>query len=267
MPRLEQTISPIIRGAGRSLDMSYPAPQIQVEGNNAIGIEWTNRQAYTIWDMGTVTGFGAPPAGSGWKMYKGRIAHRQTGDGVSGGFYLTGSNFTITFGQNKSGAGAYADDFRCWRVTLIAAFDGGVGTGDTGLEIGPALNYDIRTGTPPGFRLGPGSAANTLLQIRRNGGGAFTVDQQVAALDVTEWHMYEMRFIGATDKNDAIFRAFVDGAQVASFSWGAGTLLPFFANGSSFGYMIGVGNRGTSGVYTAMNGLSVQAAPTEAALL
>lgn len=266
MARLEQTISPILRGAGRALDMSYPAPQLFADANASPGIQWINRQSYESWDQGTITAFGGA-ASPNWTMYKGRIANRMPGSGVSGQFYLTGSTFAILFPQNRSGRTLYNDDFRCWRICYIGAMDGGVGTGDTGLEIGPGLNYDMRVGTPPGFRLGPGSANDVRLSVRQNGGGAFTIDQVVANVDVTEWNMYEMRFIGATAQNDAVFRAFVNGVQVFSASWGAGTLLPGFANGSSFGYMVGIGNRGTTGVYFAINGLTIQAAPTEASLL
>jgi hypothetical protein len=247
--------------------MVYPAPQINAIGNFAVGLQWLNRQAFTTWDMGTVTVFGGPPAGSGWTVYKGRYAHRQTGNGVSGGFYLTGSNFAIYFPQEQQG-GAFTDDFRCWRVAAIMAFDAGLGSGDTGIEVGPGLNYDIVVGTPPGFRLAPFSGSTIGLQVRQNGGGAFTINQVVASnIDTTEWHCYELRFIGATDRRDALLKAFVDGRQVFQASWGAGTLLPNWANGTSEGYMVGNGNRGANGCWIANCGIQISAASTEAGLV
>jgi hypothetical protein len=263
----ESLISPPIAGAARSLDFAYPSPQIQSVGNLSVGIQWINRQSLTTWDMGTTTGFGVPPAGAGWQMYKGRVAHRQTGSGTSGGFYMTGGPFAIYFPQERQG-GAFVDDFACWRIAATLAFDAGLGAGDTGLEIGPAINYDMVTGTPPGFRLGPSGPATIALQVRQNGGGALTVNQDVVAgIDTTDWHVYELRFIGATERNDAVLRALVDGVRVAAFNWGAGTLLPNWGNGASLGYMIGVGNRGATGTYIAQCGLQVAAASSEAGLL
>lgn len=267
MARQETVISAPIRGAARSLDMSFPSPQTETVGNVAQGIQWFNRQGITVWDMGSQTAFGVPPAGSGWGTYKGRVAHKTTGSGTSGGFYRTGNNFGIYFPQTKQ-AGVFRDDFACWRVMGILAFDGSsLGAGDIGLEVAPNFNYDIVVGAPPGFQLAPTAAGAVSLRVSRNGGGVFTVNQVVANVDVNEWHAYEMRFIGATDTVDGVFKAFVDGAQVAQFSWGAGTLLPGWTNGGGAGYMVGVGNRGAAATYICKNGLQIAAAPTEAALL
>lgn len=267
MPR-DVAISPPIRGAARTLDWTYPSPQIQAAGTVAVGIQWINRQGLAILDTGTVTGFGIPPAGSGWTLYKGRMAHRQTGSGTSGGFYRTGGDFAIYFPTLAEQA-KFNDDFRCWRIVAIMAFDLGLGSGDTGLEISPSgFNYDIVVGTPPGFRIAPFSPTEIGLQVRQNGGGAFTVNQVVASgLDITEWNAYEIRFIGATRDADASMQAFVNGRRVASFSWGAGTLLPGFANGTGLGYMIGVGNRGATGTYIAQCGLQVSAAASAQGLV
>lgn len=268
MGREESVITPPIRGAARTLDMCYPSMQTQTVGDASPGINWIDRQGLTFQDRGTVTNFGVPPAGSGYDLYRGRVSYKQTGNGTAGGFYLTGTEFAVYFPQNKVG-GAFQDDSLCWRMVAILAFDSsGLGAGDTGLEIGPAINYDMVTGTPPGFRLGPSAVNAVSLQIRQNGGGAFTVNQVVAnPTAVDDWHAYEMRFVGATDKNDAVFKAFFDGVQVASQQWGAGTLLPSWANGASMGYMIGVGNRGANATYIAKMGLQVFSSATEAGLL
>lgn len=266
--RLESLISPPIRGAARTQDTSYPSMQTQTVGDVSVGINFIDRQQLLNQDRGTTTNFGVQPAGSGWDLYRGRVTNKITGSGTSGGFYLTGSEWAIYFPQNKVG-GNFQNDMRCWRVVAILAYDStGLGAGDSGLEIGPALNYDMVTGTPPGFRLGPFAPGSIGVQVRQNGGGAFTINQAVAAVaDVADFHAYEMRFIGATDKLDAVFKCFVDGTQVFAASWGAGTLLPNWANGASLGYMVGIGNRGGNAAFIPKLGLQIASAATEDGLL
>jgi hypothetical protein len=268
--RTETVITPPIRGAARTLDISYPSPQIQAIGNLSQGIQWLNRQGVTTWDVGTVTGFGAPPAGSGWDVYRGRMAHKQTGNGVSGGFYQTASGLAINFPTALTSiGGAYNDDYRCWRIVGFLAFDGsGLGAGDIGLEVLPSGgNYDFITALTLGYRLAPTAAGAISVQVRQTGGGALTVNQVVANVDVNDWHAYEMRFIGATATTDGVFKVLIDNVPLAQFSYGAGTLLPGFANGAAVGYTIGNGNRGAAAVYIANGGLQVSASATEQGLL
>lgn len=247
--------------------MSYPAQQLFAEGTNTPGIQWMNRQGVTTWDHGTITGFGVPPAGSGWTLYRGRVAFKQTGSGTSGGFYKTGSNFAMYFPQTRVG-GAYDDDTRCWRVLGLFAFDGaGLGAGDIGLEVGPPANYDFVTGLTAGYRLAPTAAGAISVQVRQTGGAGLTVNQVVAAVDVNDWHAYEMRFIGGDGRTDGSFKAFIDGVQVFASGYGAGTLLPSWANGTALGYQIAQGNRGAAATYLALDGLQVAAATTEPGLL
>lgn len=271
MPRLETVITPPVRGAARTLDMAYPSPQLQAEGNLAVGIQWINRQGVTTWDTGTVTGFGVPPAGSGWTMYRGRMAHKQTGSGTSGGFYQTAANgFAMNFATTRASVGgAFTDDTRCWRVLGILAFDSaaGLGSGDIGLEVTPNGNYDFVVGLTLGFRLAATAAGAVSLQIRQNTGGALTANQVVGNVDVNDWHAYEMRFIGATATTEGLFKALLDGQPVAQFSYGAGTILPGFANGALVGLSIAQGNRGAGATYIAQCGIQVAASATEPGLL
>jgi hypothetical protein len=158
----------------------------------------------------------------------------------------------------------------CWRIVAILAFDAGLGAGDTGLEIGAGFQsqYNIVSSVTPGFRVGPGSLTSAVFQVKQVAGGAFTINQTlINTLDVTDWNAYELRFIGATDKRPALVKVFVNGQQLASASWGPGTLLPAWGNGSSIGYGFGVGNRGATGTYLSHCGVQIQAAPTEDALL
>lgn len=267
MGRAEVTISPPIPGGARTIDRTYPSPQTQIFGNVAVGIQWLDRQGLSIQDEGTVTGFGVPPQPSQWMMWKGRQAFRFSGSGASGSFYLTGGNFAVFFPQNRGG-GSFVEETRCWRITMLAAFDVALGAGDLGLEVGPGLNYDMVTGTPPGFQIAPTGAAAFGVRVRQNGGGAFTVNQALPGVyDITEWNLLEMRFIGATDTTDAVFKTLINGVPLTSFNWGAGTLLPDWGNGITLGYSIGVGNRGATAGYLAACGLSVNAAATEGGLL
>jgi hypothetical protein len=265
MPR-ETVINPPLKGAARTIDMAYPAPQSFPAGAG-LGIQWFNRQGFTPWDMGTTTSFGAPPAGSGTILYRGRVAIRVTGSGTSGGFYSLGGNLNINFPQDQLTA-AFNDDVACWRVMAILAYDAGLGSGDTGLEVGANINYDVIAATSPGFRLGPSGPTSAAFQVRQNGGGALTINQTVSTtIDTTDWNAYELRFIGATDKRPGLVKAFLNGAQVSQASWGPGTVLPGWANGAQVGYRVCIGNRGATGVYIPLVGLQLSAAATEDGLL
>lgn len=277
--RAEAAVSPTSRGGGRTLDFSYPHNALIVPGTVGMGTTWINRQAYGTYVMGSEAGIGAPPAGSGWTTYKGRVCYKQTGSTgpQTGGFYQTGAGpFAIYFPTLRQGSSTYNEDFRCWRVAAIIAVDAVTASADSGLEIGPNVQHDFLSGTPAGFRVGPSGTSTALARVsaRQTAGLAITIDQTFAtvggiAIDVTDWHCYEMRFIGATSSRDGVFKALIDGNVVLSANWGAGTLLNTdFTGGGQVGYRITVGNRGIVGsTYLAMCGLTVAAAATEAALL
>lgn len=273
--RTETAITPPSRGSGRTLDIAYPQNITVVPGTAGMGTTWINRQAMSTFVVGGETGVGAPPAGSGWTTYRGRIAYKQTGSTgpQTGGFYGTGgaTTFAIYFPQLRNGSSGYNDDYRCWRVTAILAVDAVTPAADSGLEVGPAMNMDMISGTPAGFRLGPSDASLTQarISVRQTPALALTVDQVINNIDVRDWHVYEMRFIGATSTRDAVFKALIDGTQVFTANWGAGTLLPDLTGlGGTTGYRITVGNRGIVGnTYLAMLGVTVSAAPSESALL
>jgi hypothetical protein len=126
----EAVINPPTRGAGRSFDIAYPAPQNFPVNNSTAPILVVDRQGYNQYTWGGYTGVGVAPAGTGWTLYRGRIAWRQTGDGTpSGGFWSTETTGTngITFPQTKPTAN-FNNDFACWRVLAILAFDADRGT-------------------------------------------------------------------------------------------------------------------------------------------
>lgn len=266
--RRETVIPAPIRGAARTLDMAYPAPLPQAVSNNAIGLTWINRQGFATFTMGTTSTFGAQPPGSGWFEYRGRMAFKTNGSGTSGSYYISGGNFAIYFPTTQLDA-AYNDDFACWRVVAILAFDPGLGAGDTGIEIGAAANYDVITGNAPGFRFGPAGPNSAAFQVRQNGGGPLTVNQAIAPVGMStqDYNAYEIRFIGATPQRDAVVKAFFNGVQYGAFNYGAGSLMPGLANGTTLGWQMCVGNRGADATYTPVCGVQVSAAANEPGLL
>lgn len=269
MPRQESMVTPPVRGASRTSDFAWPINTLQAVGSVAIGTTFTSRQGVGFSTEGQITGFGVPPAGSGYTTYRGRVCHKQTGSGTSGGFW-TSDTLNIQFPTLATSIGGnYIDDFRCWRMLAIYAIDSaGIGSGDVGLEVGPRNNYTMISALGAGIRLGPTAAGAISLQIRTTAGAALAVDTVAANVDVADWNAYEMRFIGATSTTDAAFKAFVNGRQIGgAFTFGAGTVLPTFFNGTTIGYQIGMGNRGATAVYIAQCGLQISASATEAGLL
>lgn len=270
--RVETTISQPPRGGGRSLDLTYPDNVSRIPGTVGMGTSWINRQAYSAVAIGTETGFGVPPAGTGWTTYRGRVCYKQMGQNLpgAGGFFSTGGgNFAIYFPTLRQGASVYSEDFRCWRVTLICAIDTITATGGCGLEVGPNNALDIRTGAAVGFALGPSQVAQNRanLLIKQTGVG-ITVNQEIAIGDSFDYNMYEMRFIGATATKDGIFKAFINGTQVFSGNWGAGTQFCNLIEAGAGGFRVSTGNRNQNGAtYTAQCGLTISAGPTEASLL
>lgn len=267
----ESVINPPTRGAGRTVDVCYPAPQNQPLGGVTASSTALNRQNYQIFTWGTLTSFGAPPAPQ-WVLYRGRIAYHFTGNGAAGGFWSTNNispDFLITFPQTRLTV-PVNDDCLNWRIVAILAYDAGLGAGDTGLEVGSGMQgqYNLVSSVLPGFRVGPSGPNSAVFQVKQNNGGALTINQTISTtLDTTDYNAYELRFIGATDKRDALVKCFLNGIQVAQASYGAGTLLPPFLNGAAMGFGIGIGNRGATGAYVPLCGLQVAAAATEDALL
>lgn len=270
--RIETTISQPPRGGGRVLDISYPDNRSIVPGSSGMGQTWINRQAYGTYTEGSESGFGVPPAGSGWTIYRGRIAHKQNGLNLptGGATYSTGGgSFAIYFPTLRQGASVYSEDFRCWRVALICAIDTVTATGGSGLEVGPNNNLDIRTGASVGFALGPSQIAqNRANLLVKQVGVGITVNQEIVIADSFDYNCYEMRFIGATATKDAIFKAFVNGTQVFAANWGVGSLLPDLIAAGFGGFRVSTGNRNQNGsTYTPLVGLSIAAGPTEASLI
>ena len=280
MARLETVVEPLIRGAGRSLDISFPANIIQTVGNNTLGNLWVNRQGFTTFNMGSSTTAGGGGANDRYQTYRGRIAFKWSNTNPAASWFFTGSQANGLFPcqfptQNGGDGGFFSDDFRCWQVTAISAYSNPMpdGTaGQNGLVMGPLVDgYDVFFNAvgAAGIRFGPGpDAASFSVQARQVTNGAFTANQTVVTgTDITDWHALTIRMVGATNTNEAVVRFIFDGNTVLSLPFGAGTVLPSISGGTvQGGWGIAFGCKILADAYLAQNGLQVVAASTEAAL-
>ena len=184
-------------------------------------------------------------------------------------YYTSAAEFGISFPVLKSGVGGvFQDDYRCWRIMLTLAVDAGfLTTGDNGLTLGPASDFNTVVAANDGLCFRPLTNDSYGVFIRQ--GGAVTFNAAVATgLDVTQFNTIEFRIVGATVTTDAVLKAYVNGVQRQSWSWGAGSILPGLqVNGASMGWNIGCGNRGSPAIYLASGGLRIIAAATEDGLL
>lgn len=278
--RTETVVEPLIRGAGRSLDIAFPANNSQAVGTNAVGNLWVNRQGSTTFNMGSSTTAGGGGGGDSWKLYRGRICFNWHELNPQASWFFTGNQANGLFPcqfptQNGGDGGAFSDDFRCWQITAICAFSNpqpdGTG-GQNGLEMGPIVDgYDVFFNAvgSAGVRFGPGPDGTKFsVQARQVTNGAFTLNQTVVTgTDITDWHALTIRLIGATNANEAVCRFLFDGNVVLSVPFGPGTVLPSISAGTTQGgWGIAFGCKILGDAYLAQNGLQVCAASTEAAL-
>lgn len=270
MARTEVVIQPSPRGAARTLDASFPSFILQTLTNAALGGNFISRQTQIQFNLGANTSAGGGST-SQWVYNKGRVCYRWSGTGLSANYWTSGAaggSFAISFPMLRSGVGGtFQDDYRCWRIMMTLAVDAGfLTTGDNGLTLGPASDFNVVVAANDGLCFRPTSNSTYGVFIRQ--GGAVTFNADVATgLDVTLFNTVEFRIIGATATTDAVVKAYVNNVQRQSWAFGAGTILPGFANGASIGWNLGVGNRGSPAIYLPMGGLRIIAAATEDGLL
>jgi hypothetical protein len=265
----ESVITPLPLGASRTVNFNYPPSQIIVSGTVGQQQNLVNRQGTSWQNLFSVATGGGGGTNDGFTHYRGRPCYRygDTGAGQATWAFTT-AGLTIAFPQTKP-VSLFADDFSCWSFTLLAAFTSG--GNDAAFAVGPNAQVNLVIAANPGIGLAM-RAANSMSVIACQGGG-LTVDQQIAnttlngaSFDVADWHVYKLVIVGATNTTEAVLKAYSDGIQRASFSWGAGTLLPGQASGVNLGWNISVGSRAADW-YLAVGGLSVAAAATEAGLV
>lgn len=235
--------------------------------------------------MGTGNGFvltttGAPPAGAGGQVYKGRATVAYTSN--------TGTGYTVSGGHTFMGTQRSAGnvivlgewDWAVWELSAILAFDvlpGAVSaTGQLGLQYGSGNWTQTMFGTAPtqsGFTFGPISPGVLGVRVRTTDGGAVTNVAVTAAPNQLEFHRYAIRLISASGAAEAQAKFLVDGSTVAQIAWGAGTILPTQVNtfvaprlGFTPSFTNLNCNAATTRMYVADNSVQIISAPTEDAL-
>jgi hypothetical protein len=204
-----------------------------------------------------------------YQYYRGRVAYRFGETGATADWATTQTNFRLAFPITKP-VTTYQDDFRCWQFTFIGAWTTG-GT-EAGLEIGPGVvNMAMFTTLNDGVGILMRAANQVNVCVRQS--GVLTADTAIASTaingasyDIADWHVYQIRIIGATPSTDAQLKVLSDGIVRQTFSWGAGTILPSMAQGTGLGWSVSIGSR-LGDWYLAQTGMNISAAATEAGLL
>ena len=265
MARQDSIVSAPTRGAARTLDASFPSLVLQTQTNTALGSNFISRQTQIQFNEGANTSSGGT---SQWVYHNGRVCYRWSGNGLQTNYWKSDATFTIAFPMLASGVGGiFQDDYRCWRIMATLAADNGFNnSADNGLVIGPVTDFNTVVAVNDGVCFRPLTLTSWGVFIRQN--NVVTFDQAVASnTDVTQFNTVEFRIIGATSTTDASLKAYYNGVKVQTWSWGAGSILPGFANGISLGWNMALGNRGATAMYMPMAGCRVIAAATEAGLL
>jgi hypothetical protein len=283
--RSESLVNPNTPGAGRRYSYSYFGPVPSEVGNSpqrdvAMARPTGTPQAgYWSYQSG-----GALPFPNGTVLYKGRVAWALTSDANSNSqvqpdFSFINRPLMCPF-QEDQGTASFAmyDDFSCWSLSAILAFDNPVApvTGDLGLLTGPNGNSAIRTSPffQSGMEIGPidVSTIGVLIRQATNGPATFsapTPDQP----DLTEFNKYEIRFLSGDGARPGMVRFLLNERVQFSLPYGPGTVLPGQKDpgGNVLGFFPNLCNRkaqvGTARMYIAFNGMTVSAAPTEADLI
>lgn len=282
--RIDTNTSPITPGAGRRYSYTYGDWGRTTALNDPSGAEALRRQVgVPSSSFYTLTVSGVPPTPRGITAYNGRACLQMTSNAVGNGYTII-PNFgginrplTMPFQEVKGPANlSGVDDFACWSVSAILAYDAipGAVTGDLGLTVGPGTATTIKVSTFPGIQFGPSDVGVLSLYVRQTNGGAATYNQPVSVQpDLTQFNRYEIRIVGPTSTAEAQIKCFLNNVLVAQLAYGAGTLLPSqrFAVASNMGFTPGLVNRdavpgSTVRMYVPYYGLVVCAAPTEAML-
>lgn len=275
--RGETVIGPGSPGAGRSLSYSWPPQEfIAATAQPTLSMMYRPNPFSVINQMLNGVG-GAPPDPQGAIFYRGVHAYRVTADATSVRVFqpitTAGAPWSAYWPIIKPPADmGTTDAFLCWRFAALLAFDNppGAVVGDLGLTLCPGLNTTPRLAAEAGIAWGPVNTGAIGLTVVQADGGARTFDQACASNpDIANWHLYELRALGATHNREATLQACIDGQVKFSLPWGAGTVLPGLQSGAAginLGYRWSLSNRGgspfTTAVYVASSGIQVSAAPT-----
>ena len=237
MPRIDQVISGLAQGAGRSLDIYWPSlgstfGGLEQKMGTRVGVDRLAQNPPFIWDIlshnGGTAGYGIFKNATCVRIRSGTVL----GDGEN---LWTGRGIAMRPRLGRSPILNTRDPFGAYRVLFTAAF-GAIPSGDTdyGIEfLMPAIGgvQSIIAGGVPGFGFVRRADGNVAIVIRGAIAGPLTF-QNVAPsflnFDPTEFHTYELRIISATSAVDAVAQFIVDGRPIATFSWGAGTILPVY---------------------------------------
>lgn len=238
MPRLDQVISGLAQGAGRSLDVQWPGLVTTFAGgaeqkmSTRAGVDHLAQGPTFQWNILSHNGgsftYGIFKNATCVRVRSGTVL----GDGENA-WNATGLSLRPRLG--RSPILNTRDAFSAYRILMTAAF-GAIPSADTdyGLELlMPATGgvQNIIAGGVPGFGFVRRSDGTVNIVIRTAVAGALTfqpVEPSFLNFDATEFHTYEIRLISATSAVDAQAQFIVDGRPIATFSWGAGTVLPVY---------------------------------------
>jgi hypothetical protein len=239
------------RGAGRVLDVSWPMPGTLFGSTSGSGESYT-RQGF---HQSLLVGVGQSPGFSAVEYYKGRVAVKYVAG--SGRAYQGGPIFHPV--QEANGPEVETDAF-CWRVKAILAFNPLLGAGDTGLWFVRAGDDSaFMLGTSRGFAIRPVSATTVQLLSRTAIGVGFQMSDELdIVIDVSEYNVYEARFIGGSEAVPPQVKVYINGVLVNTYGY------DFLPTGPMVPY-VGSGGGGTN--WLAIGGLNMAAARDEASLL
>lgn len=283
--RIDTVTSPVTLGAGRRQSYSYPAlgqlQSLNVPGGDAINPRPGGTPSPSFW---LVQNTGAPPAPVGAIIYLDRVTWAITSSTGTGTLLVPnfgGVNrpLTMPFQTERAVSGSMqgVDDYWCWSLSCILAFDAipGVVTGDLGITIGVGTRAEIRGAAQfGGVEIGP-TAPNTIgVVVRQADGGAVTLVQDIATgFNVTVFHKYEIRLLSPTLNGEARIKFLIDNVPLLSVPYGVGTVLPSQNSGgvSTIGFTPGIANKiavpgSTTRMYLPPYGMTVASAPIEEAL-
>jgi hypothetical protein len=281
MTRVDNVVSPPVLGAARRQSFMWPAFQRNNSASFGVTTDASSRQT----DMGGANGFvlltnGAPPAGSGGQVYKGRATLALTSN-TNTGYTVTGGHTFIGTQRSAGNVQVLGNvDFAVWELSAILAFDAISGpinaNGQIGLQYGSGNWTQPMFGTAPtqsGWTFGPVDNGVIGVRVRTTDGGAVTNVAVSAAPNLLEFHRYAIRVVSASGLNEAFARFLVDGQSVLTIPWGAGTILPSQINtfvAPRVGFTPGFSNvnyaAATNRMYIAQNSVQIIAAPSEDAL-
>jgi len=223
---------------------------------------------------------GVPPTPNGLTTYKGRACFVTTSSATTGRVYgpigaSRSPNPLTLYSQLVAGPGNFAgDDWACHRFAALMAWDtlSGTVTGDLGMLIAPGNNNKVINSTQAGIEFGPLDATHIGVRVRAVDGGALVYSQALSVQPVyTEWNLYEIRVIGATNNVAAQCKFFVNNQLRLTLPWDTTPLPDQVSSTNVTGFAPGLINllatAGTTRMYLCMGGVTISSAPSEQNLL